>query len=166
MRLSLANRKSARYLTAFAALSLMLLCVGCSSSSDTVAPEQTAQVYTYSGRQLAPEPVYNRLRWVELPDVVPSRESPKQSSVAIQPVMRLSVDKVTLEELATLLANSVRYRSYCSGLIAHREVTLDLIGDVDELAAAIETAATIRVVVDHDAREVRFFQSEAIVPRI
>lgn len=126
------------------------------STSPKPAPEKGPEV-TVAFRQIPHEPVYNRLRWVHLPSVIPP-ESPAFDAQAplILPIMHFTLKNGTLYEAASMLAASTHYSSYCSSLIANRKISIEKIGTVEEIAAYISKIAHINALVDHNSREVRF----------
>lgn len=131
-----------------------LFTLGCSET-----PRKDPRVYSYSGRQLPPEPVYNRLRWVYLPDPPPVKDLAVRSPRLV-PVIHLQVKNASLDAVAKALGDSAHYRSYCSSFIADRKVTIDEIGTIDELGNIIARRAKVTVMVDHGNRELRFVSSE------
>ena len=120
-------------------------------------------MYYYPMRQLAPEPVYNRLRTGYLPQPLPSRKANPSDAALILPVFQFEVNDITLHEASQILANTARYHSYCAPSVAQQHISLATIGTIDELAAEIGRQAGISVIVDHNNREVRFVASNAAV---
>lgn len=113
------------------------------------------RVSSVAFRQLPPEPVYNTVRWVHLPEPLPSRELPLSDAPQIRPVFHMQLKNVTLEEAAHLLAASVRYGSYCASSIAKKRVSINALGTTDELAAQIASQARVDIYVDHVNQQVR-----------
>lgn len=109
-----------------------------------------------------PDPVYNRIMPVYLPNPLPRENKEVESAPRIFPVIQFEVKGATLEEAAMILAHSTRYQSYCASSIAQRRVTFAGLGTVDELAQRIADAAKIDAVVDHENREVRFLSKAAL----
>src|SRR5690606_1426600 len=112
--------------------------------------------YSVSYRQTAPQPVYNRLRWVHPPEVLPARATHESTAPTIFPVFHVDLRNSTLEEAARVLAATARYESYCSSAIANRKISFNRLGTLNELAAALAASAGITVQVDHDMKTVRF----------
>lgn len=133
---------------------------GCSKTSLPPSNESD-KIYKISTHQLPPEPTYNRLRWVHLPDVVPGRELESNKAPLLKPVFQFEVKNTPLHQAAKILASTARYESYCAASVSDMKITLKRLGTIDELAEAIEQEAGIRVVVDHDSREVRFLAQQA-----
>lgn len=124
-------------------------------------------------RTAGAEPVYARTRWVHPPEVLPERESAASStrssyenSPTIKPVYRLSMKKATLEETAKILASMARYSSYTSPSLAKQTFSVESLGTLDELARIIGDKAGIKVVVDHENKEVRFLVRTAYEPTL
>lgn len=124
-------------------------------------------------RTAGPEPVYARTRWVHPPEVLPERESSSsatrssyEGTPTIQPVYRLSMKKATLEETAKILASMARYSSYTSPSLAKQKFSFESLGTIDELARIIGDKAGIKVVVDHENKEVRFLVRTAYEPTL
>lgn len=137
------------------AATLVLTLAGCSSRPGITNSER-GHAYRVSFRQLPPEPVYNRVSFSQLPEVMPSRDLPNSDAGVISPMVHLDLKNSTLEEASSVLAAVSRYTSYCASSIAKQRISMNTLGTVDELADQISKEANIKVVVDHDARQVRF----------
>jgi hypothetical protein len=74
--------------------------------------------------------------------------------------------KATLEETAKILASMARYSSYTSPSLAKQKFSFESLGTIDELARIIGDKAGIKVVVDHDNKEVRFLVRTAYEPTL
>ncbi len=150
-------------LTACAMSMSVCFLVGCSS---TPATKKAPRVHSIAHRQLPPEPVYNRLRWVEPPEVMPKRERQyTDTRPLILPVFHLELQDSTLKEASLVLAGTARYHSYCSSLIADKKISVQSLGTIDELAELIASKANIRVIVDHTNKEVRFLAQQVNQPQ-
>jgi hypothetical protein len=129
------------------------------------SPDRQKVGYAQAYRQLPPQPVYNRLRWVYAPEVLPARETSSESSApTIMPVFHLDLKNATLEEAARTLAATTRFSSYCSSTIADRKISINRLGTVDELAGEIAGAAGITVQIDRQSQTVRFLPKLAPQP--
>jgi len=145
------------------ALSLVFMS-GCGAAAHQI-PQKAPKSYIVADRQLAPEPVYSRLRYAQPPEMLPARDIRRASSApAIMPVFHLEVNNVTLEELTKLLAESARYQAYCSGLVADKRVSINSLGTLDELAKELSASADVHVIVDHENRFVRVLAGKFIAP--
>ena len=133
----------------------------CGPTAKKWEQEKQIHVYGVAFRQLPPEPVYNRLRWVHLPEILPSRELPEADSPQIYPVFHLQLKNGNLEETAIILAATARYSSYCASSIARQKVNINLLGTIDELGSEIARRSGIHVVVDHVNKQVRFLAKSA-----
>lgn len=134
-----------------ASLVLLASCGGRSSP-----PEK---VYSIASQQLPADDVYGRMRYGLVPLPLPARDTASASAPALIPVTHFDFKKGTLEEASVLLGKTMNYRSYCASGVAHKRLSLSVVGTIDEIARAIERASNIRVVVDHELHEVRFFPS-------
>jgi hypothetical protein len=124
-------------------------------------------------RANAPDPVYRRARWVQLPEVLPSREMPGEDpregpnvGPAIRPVFQFAINDATLEETARVLAALARYSSFTAPSIAKLPFSTENLGTIDELAQIIGRKAQIEVIVDHQNREVRFLAPSSEAPQL
>jgi hypothetical protein len=143
----------ARFILTSTLLAASVLASGCSSQK---APTPTGKAYSVAFRQLPPQPVYNRVGFAHLPEVVPSRELPHSNAGNVEPVVHLELKNATLEEASEVLAAVSRYTTFCSSTIASQRISLNTLGTLQELADQISSEAGIKVVVDHDNRQVRF----------
>lgn len=144
-------------------ITVAVLGSGCSSSAPADKP---VKQFLTTTRQLAPEPVYNRVTMARPPEVLPVREVMYEGAPRVLPVIHLDLKGVTLETVAQTLAGSARYRSYCAAAIANRKFSIDALGTIDELADSISKKANVYVSVDHVNREVRFLQNTKQSPRL
>lgn len=146
--------------------------VGCGGVKDYQPIPKHEGLFMPSVRTEGPEPVYARTRWVRPPDVLPQRESYRESETALRespslrPVFQLSLRNTSLEETARVLAATARYSSYTAPSIAKEKISVTNLGTIDELARIIESKARVQVVVDHENREVRFLAAHAEQPRL
>lgn len=139
------------------------LLAGCSAS---VSPPEKKErrVFSIAARQYAVDPVYGRVRKANAPDEIPDAHAAK-TGPPIMPVFHLELKNDTLESAGRALAATARYRSYCASAIAGRKITLERLGTIDELAVELQKAADIRVVVDHDTKEVRLL-AKSVEPKL
>jgi hypothetical protein len=139
---------------------LALILTGCGSSEPLEPPAKT---YRVSDRQLPPDPTYNRLRWVHLPETHPTRDLhpiSHSSRPKLLPIVHFSIENKPLCEAAAMLAALGRYSSYCSSLVKDRTITLKALGTIIELAERIEAEHPVQVIIDHDHRQVRFLAKQ------
>jgi hypothetical protein len=124
-----------------------------------------------SVRSYAAEPVYARTRWVHPPEVLPARSVPgedfSRGAAPIRPVYQMTFKDASLKEASRILAATARYTSYCAPSIEDQKVSVNNLGNIDELAAIIAKNASITVVVDHPNKAVRFLSpSESADPQL
>jgi len=143
-----------------AILLVLALSCGCGPAGKQWKPGRQRRGYNMTERQLAPEPVYNRLRWVHLPYTTPPAEAGSAAGVRYMPVVHLELSNATLQEAASTLASIARYSSFCASPLANRRISINALGTIDELGASIASAENIEVIIDHNAREVRFLQRQ------
>lgn len=143
----------------------LLLSSGCGPSLKEWSPERTQVGFAPVYHQVPPQPVYNRLRWVNPPSVLPARqEVASNSTPLIIPVFHLDLKNATMEEAAQVLGATARFDSYCSSSIADRKISINRLGTIDELAEEIENSAGITVQVDRESQTVRFLPKLAPQP--
>ncbi len=155
-------------------LALCGVSVGCSTSD--VKPysptgKNTRTIFMPSYRTAGPEPVYARTRWVQPPEVLPPRsggstENSYDQAPSLRPVYELTMKNATLEQTCKVLAQMARYSSYTSPSLATQKFSFQNLGTIDELARIIEEKAGIKVVVDHENKEVRFLVRTALEPTL
>ena len=151
-------------------LLLIILAIGmggCSGGAKEWQPEKDRTTYYSQVRQLPPEPVYDRLRYVALPQPLPESDVSKvQSESAITPTFSLSVTNSNLEKTGSALAGLVHYRSYVSAPISDQPFSVSAFGTIDQIADQIARDANINVTVDHATREIRFLTKAPVEPRL
>lgn len=144
----------------------LVLIAGCSSSTtSSVSPEKASKAFTVANRQLAPEPVYNRLRWVQLPEVLPTAQYTSSTKAKSQdslkkpmmfPVINFELKDGTLQEASQMLAASSQYKAFCDPSFAANPISVTMLGTIHEIANKISEVSGIDVLIDHTNREVRF----------
>lgn len=154
-----------KFVIAVSASLLLLGAAGCSSKKvPEWSPEKKKKMFRIATQQLAPEPVYNAVRWVRPPQVTPTRKIESSTAPIIMPIVNLSVQNRPLKEVILVIAAPTRYRTYCSSLIANQPLSLNMLGTIDELAAEIEKTSGINVVIDHENKEIRFLANRFVAP--
>ena len=157
-------------------LALITVCLaGCVKGVKPYEPDNknARTLFMPSYRTSAPAPVYARTRWVQLPEVLPARESEEgrgvstyENAPSLRPVYQLTIKNGTLEETARVLGAMARYSSYTTPSLATRKVSFQNLGTIDELAEIIEDKERIKVVVDHENKEVRFLVRTVTEPTL
>ncbi len=139
--------------------------IGTGCSHPKVKPPTVPDTFMTAKRQLAPEPTYNRLRWVHLPDVMPRAGQDKLQSTRARanleqpmmfPVIHFELADGTLNEAAQMLAASSRYKAFCDPSFANNKISLEMLGTIHEIANKISGISGVEVLIDHTNREVRF----------
>jgi len=140
------------------------LSVACSDLKPYERPTERKDFF-HPVRQLPPEPVYSRLKYVYLPDVIP--EAPTaESANRIDPKIHFEVTNSTLERTAQALGETIHYKAFIAQEIAQQPYSCNLSGTVDEIAQNISRDSNIDVVVDHSQRELRFLPRTSVLPRL
>lgn len=161
-------------LTLIVGLVLCGVFAGCSTSD--VKPysptsKNTRTIFMPSYRTVGADPVYARTRWVQPPEVLPPRsreatDSSYDAAPTLRPVYELTLKNASLDQACKVLAQMARYSSYTSPSLATQKFSFQNLGTVDELARIIEQKAGIKVVVDHENKEVRFLVRTALEPTL
>jgi len=155
----------------------LLVCgvsVGCSTSDVKPYDGQGGKgrtLFLPSYRTAGADPVYARTRWVQPPEVLPARntedtDSSYDRAPTLRPVYQLAMKNASLEQTCKVLASMARYSSYTSPSLAGQKYSFENLGTIDELARIIEQKAQIKVVVDHENKEVRFLVRTALEPTL
>ena len=132
---------------------------GCSIfSSQEKAPEKKAEIYGVSFRQLPPEPIYNRVRLVYLPDIKPALTKPDSNGTVLDPLVKLSLKNNTLEQAAIALASFGNYQPYTASSIAKQKVSLEAYGTLEEIATKLASKSGTHIVIDHPNRQIRILK--------
>ena len=139
-------------------LSLTALCAvaaGCGPGIKEYKPDSKAHAYIISYRQTPPQRVYNRLRWVNSPDLLPSKELPESAAQRIEPVYHVQLKSTPVDEAALIIAGTARYTSRCSSSDCKQKVSINSLGTTEELAEELARQSGMRVVVDDTKGEIR-----------
>jgi len=144
-----------------AALGLTVIGVGaCAPAAKEWHRPIERENFFFPVRQIAPDPTYNRVRMVHLPEVLPARGLEYQGVPIYSPVVHLELKNATLQETAKVLGMTTRYSYYCASSIADRRITVDYVGTAEELAQHISEKAGIYARVDHTNKEVRLLANQ------
>lgn len=146
------------------ALGVCGLFAGCSTNDLKPYEPNSSKARTLflpSYRTAAPDRVYARTRWVHPPEVLPSRNGSSTdfsdpSQPTLRPIYELTLEDTSLEQTCKVLATMARYSSYTSPSLRDQKISVKNLGTIDELARIIEDRAGIKVMVDHENKEVRF----------
>ena len=114
-----------------------------------------AEIYSVSTRQIAPPPVYNPVRWVRPGQISADRNlTVKKKTTMILPHIHYKVEDVTYSQAALILAGTAAYKSYVPSTLQEKRISLEMIGDIEEIANEISLKENIKVIVDHRTRSV------------
>lgn len=142
-------------------ISALSLC-GCSIfSSPEAPPKKDPEIYQVAFRQLPPEPVYNRVKVVQLPSSYPARLKPHSKAAELEPQVKLKLKNNTLEQAGTALASLGNYQSYTASALAKQRVSLDAYGTLEEVAQQLALKSGAHIVIDHPNREIRILAGSA-----
>ena len=159
--LNILNYKVALNVTALICLAVSL--TSCSMSGNNNKPERK-QYYTTISRQLAPEPVYNRIRYARPPEPLPKLDPAVEAYLAKKakerPRIYLGLKNASIEELAKNLSEPYKYQYYVSSKLSKKKVTFNGSGNIDELANSVQAENKFNVIVDHENKEVRIMPTE------
>lgn len=140
---------------AIGAMTLILGVCSCSSKMpEWSAENEKPRVFKVSFRQTAPDPVYNRARWVHLPEIIPQRGPDTALSPLYLPIVHLQFKNLRAEEAARLIAATAQYSSYCASSFAAQTVSINSLGTIDELAEELANQLGGKAMVDHRSRHV------------
>lgn len=149
------------YLRKIPTLSLGIIGIALAGCTNMLATQKVDRTtYFHPVRQVAPEPIYNRITMVRPPDTLPFMPIGVRQPYVNRDVRNVGIqaDNVPLEEAAEMIASAMGYKHYCSSLIAKRRVSIKQNGTIEQLATDLSSKEKIEVVIDHDAREIRFLQ--------
>ncbi len=118
-------------------------------------PRYTGPEYLTTPRQTPPQPVYNRVMMARPAEVLPSRKVTFQNAPKTSPILHLEVNNVSLEQATRELGSLARYRTYTAAAVADKNISLDGVGTIDELADTLGREAEVYVSVDHGNHEIR-----------
>ncbi len=152
-----------------------VLVAGCMGGPKAYESHKGRTTFFYPVRQLPPEPVYNPLRWVYLPDPLPE-ESPILTQTNYisklgdlynpeEPIINVSLKNASIEEVAISIAEAAKYRSYTSGFFADKKISFASSGTIDSVTQQLADQEEINAYVDHANREIRFLSRAAVKPR-
>lgn len=128
-------------------------------------PYKNDQVtFGYSRQQLPPEPVYRMARWVEPPEVLPSKQAPASSMQMLNPIIEVDVKRVPLRELGKIISSLNGYSVYTASNIAERRVSVRKLGTIDEIVEDVSVSLGIKAVVDHQNRSITFINALRVSP--
>lgn len=154
-------------------LTVLALVSGCAAGPKEYDPSGGKRtIFLPVVRQNAPEPVYNRLRWVHPPEVLPERDlrgaeaEAFASALPMRPVYQMSFKDTGLQDVSRILAATARYDAFCDPVIANQKLSMNDLGTIDELAQIISERAGITVEVNHETRTVRLAERGLHLPRL
>ncbi len=140
----------------FIFITTFLIFSACASNSAFYTEDEKPEIYNVATRQLAPEPIYHPVRWVRPPQMMPKRGIATNRAPLILPIIHFNVKDTTIEQAALVLAGSARYKSFVASSIAEKTISLEMLGNIQEIADEISIREGIKVRVDHISKSVRF----------
>jgi hypothetical protein len=129
-----------------------LVMLGCAKPQAIVI----VQEYQPAFRQVAPEPVYSRVTWSQLPQ--PIRPKAKKESPLILPTLSFDLTDSNLKEAIEALAQSLGYRSIYAKQIENRPVSIKMVGSVQEILENISRQANVSANLSHSRRVVEVYE--------
>ena len=147
---------------------LLVSSVGCAGK-----PATEIETYPVAGRQVAPEPVYSRVTWSQLPQPIPPKAVTRDSRgkydnvPLFRPVIKVELERSTLGEAIQALAQTIGYESSYPKALAGKKVRLNTVGTIEDSLKEIERQAGVKTELDHDQRVVRVIDklTEPRLPR-
>ena len=143
-----------------AVICFALVCTACSSNTK---PQPRVEYYTPAFRQIAPEPVYSRLTWSQVPQ--PISEKARDIAPLIDPVLSFELPHSTLREALEALSQALGYRAQYPKGMEHRAISLKVVGTAEEILGKIEKQAHVKTVLNHQQRLIQVVD-ERTVPRL
>ena len=132
--------------------------VACSSSQPVVY-----ESYSPAFRQYPPEPVYGRLSWSHLPQ--PNRPRARNDSPMFNPQISFEMPDAKFGEAVEVLAQTIGYRWHYPGSVGGHQVSVKMVGTVEQILEELSAQAGVRAMVDHETRMVRVLD-ERMVPTL
>lgn len=133
----------------------LLMAVGLNACHSPVPLERPIEYYTARERQHAPEPVYSRVMWSQIPAATPQKS--KEDAPYLLPTISFEMPNATLEEAVEALAQTMGYQWHYPRAAAKRAVSINQVGTVDQILAEIANQAGVVAEFDHAGRQVRVF---------
>jgi len=152
--------------SAIIATAIVISTLGCSAK-----PKVEVEKYPVVGRQIAPEPVYSRLTWSQIPQPIPPSVPVRDSKVRysnvpyFRPVIKVELKRSTLGEAIQALAQTMGYESSYPRELAKKKVQVNTVGTIEDSLKEIERQAGVRTEIDHERRIVRVID-EKTEPRL
>jgi len=97
---------------------------------------------------------------VRPPEPLPANKSLTSTGPELNPIIHLEIEDATIYEITKVLAEAHRYSFYCSSLVGKNKISLNRMGTIDELAKYLEEVALVKVIVDHNLKEVRVLRKK------
>lgn len=126
------------------------------------APRKVEYYYP-AFRQVAPEPVYSRLTWSNLPQ--PVMDPPREKGPYLSPVIAFNLGDSTLQEAIEAISQTIGYQWSFPPEAAKRHVRVKMKGSVGEILSEISRQAEVEAQIDHQSRIVRVFD-RATTPQL
>ena len=137
---------------------LVLACVasGCSTRPPAPDNKEVQPSYRVAEQRYAPEGEYSRQGWVVPPYPIPGSEVARGRRFS--QTHTISLSNVRVDEASRRVAGLFGYRAFIASNAAEQRLSLVREhGDIEQLAEALAREAKIRVVIDHETREMRVF---------
>jgi hypothetical protein len=140
-----------------AAIAALIVLTGCGGNDlkKWSGEKRVRHEWYYPTRQDSPEVVYNRLKEVRPPEPIPEPPQTTRPAPVMVPVVQLDFENTSLERAANVMGEAYRYTAHCAPSVAQRTISIRAVGTLDELAQRIGAKTGVRIVVDHQNREIR-----------
>lgn len=130
---------------------VILLAAGCAAAPEVIKPK--VENYYPAYRQAAPEPVYSRLTWSNLPQGIIN--PPREKGPYLSPVISFELGDSTLQEAIEAISQTIGYQWSFPPEAAKRHVRVRMKGSVGQILSEIGRQADVEAEIDHQSRMVR-----------
>ncbi len=136
-------------------LSFLVLLLLTSSSCSSAKKEEKSVIeyYPVAYRQLAPQPVYSRVTWSNLPGPIPPKV--RDNAPLLLPTISFELHRTNLDEAIQALAQTMGYTWSYPAEVAKKKISINMVAPVDEILREIESQAKVNAVLDHESRTLR-----------
>lgn len=117
------------------------------------APIYKVVQYQPSYRQEAPQPVYSRLMWSQLPEPIKPRS--RAEAPLMLPEVFVELKDVTVDEAVEALAQTMGYRWENSGMASGPRISVHMEGNVEEILGEIKAKSNMPLELSHEDKVIR-----------
>ena len=139
-------------LNSFLALTAVVVTTGLSSCSSK-KPLYKIEYYKPSYRQSAPDPIYSRLMWSQVPEPVKPRT--KSDAPLILPELFVELKDVNVDEAVEAVAQTMGYGWENSGAGSSGRISVHIEGTIEEIISEIGRKSNLSFNLDHERRMIK-----------